>query len=336
MKKIQRILMAFALLLGVAACSTKEEEPQDFWAATIAALDDKLESNQYNEGHWQIGMQDPNGVKDIAHRTLTIRQIKKTGTVEETSMFSLKNENDKKFIAYIYKISERQDEIQYDHTVTIESTDAEYKKYTVNYSEQEFRYENYYDGKDAAGELTVQDDGSITYDNVPYLKDTMEHCQTLLDDFQKEFNISYKDFNFESLPEKAVSLNIPEVRVISEETSGVKAFYSEPRINARGFSLITSLEVTNDMTTAELGEYNVERKSYDSRVQLTLEKRNLDNCYNLMQIGDPEVSYAVYVDGDSAYLYRQATSDEEIEQDVQKHAGSKASFILKTTNESYQ
>lgn len=184
--------------------------------------------------------------------------------------------------------------------------------------------------------LTINDDNSITYDNVPLLNETMTHCLALLEQFQKEFNINYHDYDFIILPELCKDLGIPVINSINENVSTTLDFYSEVRYNARGHSLVDYLQVDKNYTTATLRVYNVDRKTYDSTIENTLEKREVNNCYNMITQYDSDNSYAVYFQQETAYLYSQSVSDQEIENDVLNYGGSQASIILKTTNESYQ
>lgn len=335
--KFKSVLLSFSLILTMTACSnSNENEEKDFWEATIDVLEDKLERNQYNEGNWQIGVEDLSRVEDESHRSLTIRYINESESTTETTMFSLQNKDGKKEINYIYKISEVRDYNQYDQSLTLRSTDEDYKQYQINYTYQEFRYENYFDGKEVEATLTINEDNTITYDNVPLLNETMKHCLDLLEKFQKEFSINYHDYDFISLPELCKDIEISSVNSIDENLSTTLDFYSELRYNARGHSLIDSLQVDKDYTIATLRVYNVGRRTYDATIENTLEKREIDNCYNMVTQYDSEVNYAVYFQQETAYLYPQSVSDQEIENDVVNNEGSQASIILKTTNDSYQ
>lgn len=335
--KFKSVLLSFSLILTMTACSnSNENEEKDFWEATIDVLEDKLERNQYNEGNWQIGVEDLSRVENESHRSLTIRYINESESTTETTMFSLQNKDGKKEINYIYKISEVRDYNQYDQNLTLRSTDEDFKQYQINYTYQEFRYENYFDGNEVEAALTINKDNTITYDNVPLLNETMKHCLDLLEKFQTEFSINYHDYDFVSLPELCKGLEIPSVNSIDENLSTTLNFYSEVRYNARGYSLVDSLQVDKDYTIATLRVYNVDRRTYDSTIENTLERREIDNCYNMVTQYDSEVSYAVYFQQETAYLYPQSVSDQEIENDVINNDASQASIILKTTNDSYQ
>lgn len=331
MRKITFMFISFVIAIGVSACSQK---PQDFWSATASALYAKVTNNQYDEGNWQIGIEDPSRAEDKDHPSLTIRQIHQNENIIETTMFSLQN-TDLKKISYIYEISETIDDKRVEQKVTVTSTNDTYTDYAVTYTMQEYHSNNYFDGREASGIITIEDKKKI-YANVPKLKETMEHCQALLNDFQSEFNIHYQDYDFISLPQQMKEMNIPEMNEVTSAIGTTTDYYSEPSINAKGFSLVTSLRVSNDKTDAELLIYNVERKDFEKKINVSLENRNLDNCYNLIQKGDPDLQYAVYIDGETAYLYKHDKTDDEILQDIQQNEASHAMSILKTTNPSYQ
>ena len=98
--KIKKIaLLAMIMLLGITGCSNSEEKNKDFWSATINVLEDKLENNSYNKGHWQIGVQDKSQVEDEEHRSLTIREVFEEENTTKTTMFSLQNLNNTKTIS---------------------------------------------------------------------------------------------------------------------------------------------------------------------------------------------------------------------------------------------
>lgn len=337
MKFIKSILLCVTLILSLTACSnTKENKDMDFWEATINVLKDKLERNQYHEGNWQIGVEDLSTAEDESHRSLSIRLINESETTTETSVFSLQNRDDKKKIQYIYKISEVVGNYQYDQSLTLSSTDDEYKTYQMDYTYQEFRYDNYFDGKEATSTLVINENNTITYDNISLLNETMAHCLDLLEQFQKEFKINYQDYDFVSLPELCKDIEIPVMNNLDNELSSTLEFYSEVTYNARGHSIVDCLSVNKDYTSAKWSVYNIGRRTYDSSIENTLEQRNIENCYNLISQYDTDVSYAVYFLEESAYLYPQSVSDQEIENDVINQSGSKAIKILKTTNDSYQ
>ncbi|WP_027088760.1 hypothetical protein [Thomasclavelia saccharogumia] len=332
--KIKKLVLMTMIILGITGCGNSAEKNNDFWAATINVLEDKLENNSYDEGNWQIGVQDKSQIEDKEHRSLTIREIFEEKNVTKTTMFSLQNQNDTKTISYIYKKSETDNNNRYDQTVTIESTDESYHEYKIIYSYEEYQNENYHDGKEANGKFKIGNDNKITYDNVPLLKEALNAYLTLINDFQQEFNLNYDEYDFVNLPELAKNLDVPDLDNIDEETSTTTDYYSEAYINARGFSLITFLKLNKDFSSAEFGIYNVEKKEYESNATVTFEKRGIADCYNIIQKNDPDVNYAVYFSGDTAYVYLQSLTDQEIIDDVQNQ-GTNATDILKTTNKSY-
>lgn len=333
MKKVGIMILSIALMTLVSGC-TKEVKPTDFWAATINVLEDKLESNGYNKGNWQIGVEDTSMVEDKAHRSLTIRYVEEDSNPKKTTMFSLQNTNNKKTVAYIYKQSEMEGNKQYDKMVSITSTDDAYKSYDINYTYQEFSNGNYFDGSEANGKLTIKEDQSITYDNVPLLAEAMDNCKILIDKFQEEFKVNYKDYNFITLPELAESIEIAKIDKADQGVARTLDYYSQPTINARGYSLVTFLKINKDFSRLQYCRYSIEQEAFEFNLDLALEKRSIENCYNIVQ-NDPDISYAVYIHGDVAYMYLQSLSDQEIQNDAMNKNGSQAKSILKTTNKSY-
>lgn len=331
-KKI--VLLSVIMVLGITGCSNKKERNIDFWTATINILEDKLENNNYNKGHWQIGVQDKSQVEDDEHRSLTVREIFEDENLTKTTMLSLQNLNNKKTISYIYKKSQIENNKRYDHTVTIKSVDESYHEYEITYSYEEYQSQIYHDGYEAKGELKIGNDNEITYDNIPLLKEAMDAYLTLINDFQQEFNLDYREYDFVNLPELSKDLDISALDYISEETSTTTDYYSEIEINAKGFSLITFLKINKDFSSADFGIYNIERKGFEFNATVTFEKRKIDSCYNIIQGNDPDGNYAVYFNNDTAYVYLQSITDQEIIDDIQNQ-GTKTIYILKTTNKSY-
>lgn len=337
MKKIKFTVVCFCVLTMLFGCGGKEEIIKDFWTVTYEAIYSKATDNQYKEGNWNIGIQDESQIKDEKHPDLTIRQIfEDDKNLQRTVMYSFANKNQQKTISYIYKKNTIKEEKEVDETITIASTDETYKKYSITYTIQNFMNGNYVDGDEATGELIIDDNNEIVCDNMPILKEALDSWLNLINDFQKEFEVNYSAYEFVNLPELAKTLSIEDINEISEEVATTIKYYAEPRINAKGYSLVMFLEVEKDMSAATYGEYNVERKGNDSSLTGQLEKRTIDNCFNITGLNDPDISYAVYIEGDTAYLYEQSVSDQDILNDIQNQSASLAKNVLKTTNESYQ
>lgn len=320
--KIIRIILSMILVLTITGCQ-KENNDQDFWVATINALESKLKNNSYNNDGWQINVEDENFAKDKDHRGLTIRKINKNENISKTTMLSFQNNNNIKTISYQYIISQDNK----DQTLTIESSDKDYKKYEIKYQNN--------NKINAIGKLNVDLNNKITYDNVPLLKEAMDAYFSLLEDFQKEFKIDYHDYDFVNLPELAKDIEIPVLENGNNKTATTINYYSDVYFNAKGFSLVTFLEIEKDFSTAQFGIYNIERKGYESNDTVTLEERNIDSCYNIIQKNDADINYAVYFDNEIAYTYLQSKSDQEIQNDILNNNALQAVSILKTTNESY-
>lgn len=317
--KIIRVILIIILVLVMTSCEKKNNN-QDFWIATINVLEDKLENNSYNDNNWQINVEDEAFAKDKDYRGLSIRKFSKDKSLSKTTILSFQNQNNLKTISYHYINKEQQ--------ITIKSTDKNYKEYEITYQNN--------NKVDAIGKLKVDINNKITYDNVPLLKEAINAYFILIEDFQKEFKINYHDYDFVNLPELAKNIEIPDVEKIDDKTAATVNYYSEAHINAKGFSLITFLEIEKDLSIGQFGIYNIERKGFESNDTITLEKRNIDNCYNIIQKKDADINYAVYLDDEIAYIYLQSKSDQEIQDDILNNNALQAASVLKTTNESYR
>lgn len=318
MKKIITVLIAMLFLF--AGCQKQEEKSVDFWMAIVDAIKDQLEDNWYQIDDFSIAVEDLKNAKDADHPSLTIRkEIKEEKTIKNV-MFSLQNE-DEKSLEYIYEITESGGKSQ---TLKIKAENENYNEYTLD-------YENY-DSK-ANGKLSIGEDNQITYDNIPLLKETLLMSLQLLNEFQAEFDINLQDYNFVNLPQLTNDLEIPPLNQVSQETSLTIDYYSSPHANARGYMLSDFVKVSKDFTAIEFGVYNLDREDYDLKNEATLKKRSLDNCYDIVQKGDPDVNYAIYFDGSKAYMYDQTTSDSDIENDVKNNNALQALIILQISNE---
>lgn len=318
MKKI--IIVLIGILFLATGCQKQEEKSVDFWMAIVNTIKDQLEDNQYQNDDFSIVVEDLKSAKDVDHPSLIIRKEIKEKDTTKTVMFSLQNE-DEKSLEYIYVITESGGKSQ---TLSIKAENENYNEYTLDYEG--------YDSK-ANGKLSIGKDNQITYDNVPLLKETLLMSLQLLNEFQMDFDINLQDYNFINLPELTNDLEIPPLNQVSQETSLTIDYYSTPQANARGYMLSDFVKVSKDFTTIEFGVYNLDRDDYDLKNEATLKKRNIDNCYDIVQKGDPDVNYAIYFDGNKAYMYDQTTSDVNIENDVKNNNALQAQIILQIPNE---
>lgn len=318
MKKI--IIVLIGILFLATGCQKKEEKSVDFWMAIVNTIKDQLEDNQYQNYDFSIAVEDLKSAKDVDHPSLIIRKEIKEEDTTKTVMFSLQND-DEKSLEYIYVITEPRGKSQ---TLSIKAENENYNEYTLDYKG---------DDSKANGKLSIGKDNQITYDNVPLLKETLLMSLQLLNEFQVDFDINLQDYNFINLPELTNDLEIPPLNQVSQETSLTIDYYSTPQANARGYMLSDFVKVSKDFTIIEFGVYNLDRDDYDSKNEATLKKRNIDNCYDIVQKGDPDVNYAIYFDGNKAYMYEQTTSDGNIENDVKNNNALQARIILQIPNE---
>lgn len=319
--------LCFILLLVfiVTACHSVQI---DFWTATLNALDKRIENNTYNEGNWDIGVEDASQTEDEDHRDLTIRYITKNDVYRETTMLSFQHKNNQKTVSYIYETSAIENEKEIVSNVTITSTDETYHSYDVTYTEQSFQSGAYQDGTEMTGHIQIEDHQTITYENVPMLEEALNQSHRMLMKFQEEFELSFDEYEFVNLPKLSEGLEIPRMTQVKTAT---KDYYSKGEINAKGYMLITYLKINENARSAEFGTYNVERKENESSIDVTLEKRSEQPIYNMIQAGDSDESYVVYIEDETAYVYSQAITDDKLLADIHT-GGTNAKYILETVN----
>ena len=204
MKLFKYILCLFCAI-SLTACH--QDEKQDFWEATIDAVQSKSKDNAYLKNNWNIGISSDEGKK---HQNMAARYIVENDNETTTTIFALQNQNDKEYISYTYTTDVIEDTKEYQKTITINSTNKKYTKYDIQYNYYEFENGNYTYGEDATGSISINKDG-ITYDNVPLLNEAIQSCCTIIDDFQEEFDIDYEEYDFDPLPYQMKDLNIPSI-----------------------------------------------------------------------------------------------------------------------------
>ena len=86
MKKIIMYLFCMALFMGCTQQKTEksQNEKQDFWQATLQAIENDLDGNTYDNGKWSIGVEDISMAMDPDHRSIVIRQIFTTDLQKNT------------------------------------------------------------------------------------------------------------------------------------------------------------------------------------------------------------------------------------------------------------
>lgn len=326
-----KILLCFVCLLFLTACSSPDK---DFWQATIEAIESKTGTTSYQKDNWDIFVEDQSTAEDEEYRNVAIRMTEEDIDTTVSTMFFLNNSNDQKELIYIYKLNETDEDFSKEQTVTITSVNNTYTTYQIEYTRYNFQYGNYQYGEDANGMIYLKNK-DITYDNVPLLKEAIESSSQLIESFQDEFNIDYNEYDFSPLPSQMISLNIPQLDKITEETATLTKYYGEPHINAKGFSLIDYLTVDKYSNNAYYSSFNVERQSDDQSIPCILEQHGTSPIYTLVPQTDIDLNYLVYLTEDTAYLYSLDFSNDIISEDVENNSGQQAEQIFKTTNENY-
>lgn len=277
--------------------------PEDFWNRTAQALDYK----NYESGKWDISVEE--NVKD--HPEIFIQNIEENATVSYS--FS---ENG---ISYIYDLQSTEDDYTINNEkMTITSTDSDYKKYSVDYMNVIYHGPLYFDTITASGNITVQNDGSVIFDDTPFLKEMMERERTLIQEFEEKFDLDYSKTDFVNLPELFKDVQFDENTNYSESLNAIQ-YFSNADINAKGYQIQTFLELDKTGNTGILGTYVAEQKMYGSQINVTLQPRSIENCYDLIPVYDYEAEYTAYISENMIYLYPIDITDESLNQEMQSN-----------------
>lgn len=312
MKKIikKKVIVVLLLILGVLLLAlyfflnqASNQVPEDFWNRTAQALDYK----NYESGKWDISVEE--NVKD--HPEIFIQNIEENATVSYS--FS---ENG---ISYIYDLQSTEDDYTINNEkMTITSTDSDYKKYSVDYMNVIYHGPLYFDTITASGNITVQNDGSVIFDDTPFLKEMMERERTLIQEFEEKFDLDYSKTDFVNLPELFKDVQFDENTNYSESLNAIQ-YFSNADINAKGYQIQTFLELDKTGNTGILGTYVAEQKMYGSQINVTLQPRSIENCYDLIPVYDYEAEYTVYIFENMIYLYPIDITDESLNQEMQSN-----------------
>lgn len=312
MKKIikKKVIVVLLLILGVLSLAlyfffnqASNQVPEDFWNRTAQALDYK----NYESGKWDISVEE--NVKD--HPKIFIQNIEENATVSYS--FS---ENG---ISYIYDLQSTEDDYTINNEkMTITSTDSDYKKYSVDYMNVIYHGPLYFDTITASGNITVQNDGSVIFDDTPFLKEMMERERTLIQEFEEKFDLDYSKTDFVNLPELFKDVQFDENENYNESLDAIQ-YFSNADINAKGYQIQTFLELDKSGNTGILGTYVAEQKTYGSQVNISLQPRSIENCYDLIPVYDYEAEYTAYISENMIYLYPIDITDESLNQEMQSN-----------------
>lgn len=303
----KKVIVILLLLLGVLSLAlyfllnqASNQVPEDFWNRTAQALDYK----NYESGKWDISVEE--NVKD--HPEIFIRNIEENATVSYS--FS---ENG---ISYIYDLQSTEDDYTINNEkMTITSTDSDYKKYSVDYMNVIYHGPLYFDTITASGNITVQNDGSVIFDDTPFLKEMMEREKTLIQEFEDKFDLDYSKTDFVNLPELFKDVQFDENTNYNESLDAIQ-YFSNADINAKGYQIQTFLELDKSGNTGILGTYVAEQKMYGSQVNVTLQPRSIENCYDLIPVYDYDEEYTAYISENMIYLYSINITDEALNQEI--------------------
>lgn len=306
----KKVIVVLLLILGVLSLAlyfllnqASNQVPEDFWNRTAQALDYK----NYESGKWDISVEE--NVKD--HPEIFIQNIEENATVSYS--FS---ENG---ISYIYDLQSTEDDYTINNEkMTITSTDSDYKKYSVDYMNVIYHGPLYFDTITASGDITVQNDGSVTFDDTPFLKEMMERERTLIQEFEEKFDLDYSKTDFVNLPELFKDVQFDENENYNESLDAIQ-YFSNADINAKGYQIQTFLELDKIGNTGILGTYVAEQKMYGSQINVTLQPRSIENCYDLIPVYDYDAEYTAYISENMIYLYPIDITDEILIQEIQNN-----------------
>ena len=306
----KKVIVVPLLILGVLSLAlyfflnqASNQVPEDFWNLTAQALDYK----DHEDGKWHITVEE--NVKD--HPKIFIQNIEENATVSYS--FS---ENG---ISYIYDLQSTEDDYTINNEkMTITSTDSDYKKYSVDYMNVIYHGPLYFDTITASGNITVQNDGSVIFDDTPFLKEMMERERTLIQEFEEKFDLDYSKTDFVNLPELFKDVQFDENENYNESLDAIQ-YFSNADINAKGYQIQTFLELDKIGNTGILGTYVAEQKMYGSQVNVTLQPRSIENCYDLIPVYDYDAEYTAYISENMIYLYPIDITDEILIQEIQNN-----------------
>ena len=303
----KKVIVVLLLILGVLSLAlyfllnqASNQVREDFWNLTAQALDYK----DHEDGKWHITVEE--NVKD--HPKIFIQNIEENATVSYS--FS---ENG---ISYIYDLQSTEDDYTINNEkMTITSTDSDYKKYSVDYMNVIYHGPLYFDTITASGNITVQNDGSVIFDDTPFLKEMMERERTLIQEFEEKFDLDYSKTDFVNLPELFKDVQFDENTNYNESLDAIQ-YFSNADINAKGYQIQTFLELDKNGNTGILGTYVAEQKMYGSQVNVTLQPRSIENCYDLIPVYDYDEEYTAYISENMIYLYPIDITDEALDQEI--------------------
>lgn len=303
----KKVIVVLLLILGVLLLAlyfflnqVSNQVREDFWNLTAQALDYK----DHEDGKWHITVEE--NVKD--HPEIFIQNIEENATVSYS--FS---ENG---ISYIYDLQSTEDDYTINNEkMTITSTDSDYKKYSVDYMNVIYHGPLYFDTITASGNITVQNDGSVIFDDTPFLKEMMERERTLIQEFEEKFDLDYSKTDFVNLPELFKNVQFDGNTNYNESLNAIQ-YFSNADINAKGYQIQTFLELDKNGDTGILGTYVAEQKMYGSQVNVTLQPRSIENCYDLIPVYDYDKEYTAYISENMIYLYPIDITDEALNQEI--------------------
>ena len=121
--------------------------------------------------------------------------------------------------------------------------------------------------------------------------------------------------DFVNLPELFKDVQFDENENYNESLDAIQ-YFSNADINAKGYQIQTFLELDKSGNTGILGTYVAEQKMYGSQINVTLQPRSIENCYDLIPVYDYDEEYTAYISENMIYLYPINITDEALNQEI--------------------
>lgn len=315
----------FIFIVMLNGCTKTENT--DFWVETIDVLHKAEESNSYDKEKWNIGIQGETVTTDPVYPAVTVKR----NDTDVDAYFGLSNfGKDTRRVEYSYRTTKEEEEKTIEEHILLYSSDETFQNYVARYSYKVFQDNALLNEETQEGKLNVEEN-QLTYENVPYLSELGDYFVQYLNDFQKDFNLDYANTDFINVPSLIQQAHIPSLIAQAQEENAMTSYSSEAKINAKGYSLVTSVDVNETKKEAIYQVYNVEMQTYVTTWNFGLQETNQQHLYLLTTNMDLDMQYAIYIDGETMYLYSQEMSPQEIYNDYLQ-GGNNALNILSTNN----
>lgn len=324
------ILTVVSLVFFIPKEKETKNDNYDFWKETYDALAKRTDGPRYENGPWEIGLEDRKNAEETEYPDFFVKYEEDEESRQTASILEMNHDLQKKTVEFVYEVKEFEEgALKAEKEFVIESTDYTQKQFKTTYSVYEY-LNGVFDRSDTQEGYLNFHGNEVDFVELPLMKEALEHFENLIENIEKEFDISYEDTNFVNVPALCEEIEVSEQ--IPQEIQ-TQDYFSEVHYNARGYGIVTFLKADEESQTASYGTYDVTRQGYGFRYDMNLVPRTMENCFDLDTVADIEKEM-VYFDGDTAYIYPARLTDEEILSDVEQGA-EQAVSILSTENKNY-